>query len=161
MSIRLRLGDELFDIPVVGDSNWGEAVTLYLKKNSEIIATIQGPQDILLTPATLVNGAVDQPITGLSFDNSTIQQIQVEGIITRNFDTGLPTVDSFRCDGVYDNNTFFIDTTFVGTDSKVQLDINNAGQFIYSAENVVSPTDSSDTNNIKIKFRATAIIEEI
>lgn len=154
MSIRLRLGDEVFDIPVVGDNNWGEQITLYLRKNSEIIATIQGPQDILLTEASLSDGATNQPINGLSFDTSTVQQIKVEGLITRDFLVGSPTVDSFSCEGIFDGSDFFIDTVFTGTDAKVKLDINAAGQFLYSAESV------ADTSNITIKFRATAIIDE-
>jgi hypothetical protein len=154
MSIRLRLGDEVFDIPTVGASNWGEQITLYLRKNSEIIATIQGPQDILLTEAPLSNGASSQPINGLSFDTASVQQIVVDGIITRNFLTGTPTVDSFVCEGVFDGADFYIDTTFTGTDAKVKLDINAAGQFIYTAEDV------TDTNSISIKFRARAIIDE-
>lgn len=154
MAIRLRLGDEVFDIPTVGDSNWGEQVTLYLRKNSEIIATIQGPQDILLTEAALTSGASSQPINGLSFDTSTVQQIQVEGLITREFTSGDPTVDSFKCDGVFDGSDFYINADFIGTDAKVSLDINAAGQFIYSAENV------ANTSNLTIKFRARAIIDE-
>lgn len=152
-TIRLRLGDETFDIPTVGASNWGEQITLYLRKNSEIIATIQGPQDILLTEAPLSDGATSQPINGLSFDTSTVQQIQVEGLITREFTSGNPKVDSFKCDGIFDKSNFYIDTQFTGTDAGVQLDINAAGQFIYSADSV------ANTDNLTIKFRAKAIID--
>lgn len=152
-TIRLRLGDETFDIPTVGASNWGESLTLYLRKNSEIIATIQGPQDILLTEVALTNGATSQPINGLSFDTSTVQQIQVEGLITREFTSGDPTVDSFKCDGVFDKTDFYINADFIGTDAKVKLDINAAGQFIYSAEDV------ANTSELTIKFRARAIID--
>ena len=152
MSIRLRLGDEVFDIPTVGASNWGEQITLYLRKNSEIIATIQGPQDILLTEAPLTNGGSGN-IVGLTFDTSTIQQIIVDGIITRNFLSGNPKVDSFRCEGIYDKTNFYIDTNFIGTDANVSLAINSAGQFTYTAEDV------TDTESISIKFRAKAIID--
>ena len=158
MSIRLRLGDEVFDIPTVGASNWGEQITLYLRKNSEIIATIQGPQDILLTEAPLTNGGSGN-IVGLTFDTSTIQQIIVDGIITREFNPDIygtprtPKVDSFRCEGIYDKTNFYIDTNFIGTDANVSLAINSAGQFTYTAEDV------TDTESISIKFRAKAIID--
>ena len=154
MSIRVQLGDETFDIPVVGDPNWGEQVTLYLQKNAEIIATIQGPQDILLTESPLANGATSQPISGLNFDTSTVQQIVVEGLITREFIADDPKVDSFKCDGVYDGVDFYIDFVKTGTDAKVDIDVNAAGQFIYSAEDV------ANTTNLTIKFRAKAIINE-
>lgn len=154
MSIRLTLGDSTFDIPTVGDPNWGEQVTLYLKKNSEILATIQGPQDILLTEAPLTNGATSQPINGLSFDTASVQQISVEGFISRSFVAADPTVDSFTCHGTFDGTDFYIDYVPTGTDTKVQLDINAAGQFIYTAESV------TDTTGITIKFKAKAIIDE-
>ena len=157
MTIRLRLGDETFDIPTVGDANWGEQVTLYLKKNSEIIATIQGPQDILLTSAKLNDGVGSQPINGLSFDTTSVQQVIVEGLITREF-TALSgrtsTVDSFICNGVFDKNDFYMDFVPTGTDTKVELDVNAAGQFIYTAE------ADPDTLNLTIKFRAKAILDE-
>jgi len=155
MPIRLRLADEEFDIPVVSDNNWGEQVTLYLKKNSDVIATIQGPQDILLTEAPLSDGG-SGPINGLSFDTSTIQQIKVEGFIIRSFTTAAdPTTDAFVCEGVYNGSSFFINPKYTGTDAKVKLDINNAGQFLYDAETV------ADTDTIVIKFKASAIIEEV
>lgn len=152
MSIKIQLGDELFNIPVVGDPNWGIEITRYLEKNAEILATVQGPQDILLTEAPLANGG-SGPVVGLSFDTSTLQQILVEGIITREFLTGDPTVDSFRVEGIYDGSTFYINNEFVGTDTKVSLDVNGAGQFTYAAETV------ADTSNLSIKFRAKAIID--
>jgi hypothetical protein len=161
MSIRLRLGDESFDIPTVGDANWGEQVTLYLEKLTEIIATIQGPQDILLTSAPLTKGSSSQPINGLSFDTSTVQQVIVEGLITREFKaiTGRnPTVDSFICNGVYDKDDFYIDFVPTGTDTEVELDVNAAGQFVYTDNASVSDID--DTLNIIIKFRAKAILDE-
>lgn len=156
MAIQLQLGDEIFEIPVVGDPNWGEAVTAYLRKNSEIIATIQGPQDILLTEAPLVNAAVDQPIAGLSFDTSTLQQIEIKGIITRTFlaVTGLdPKVDSFKIEGMYDGTNFYIENEFVGTDAQVSIDVENGGQFTYSADDVVN------TETVSIKFKASAIVD--
>lgn len=154
MTIRLRLGDDSFDIPVVGDANWGEQITLYLKKNSEIIATIFGPQDILLTTAQLNNGAVNEPINGLVFDTTQVQQVIVEGLITRKIVGENPRVDSFVCNGVYDNSNFYIDYVTRGTDAGVELDVNSAGQFIYTAE------DIAQTSLLSIKFRAKAIIKE-
>jgi hypothetical protein len=71
----------------------------------------------------------------------------VEGLITREFSSGDPTVDSFRCEGVFDGTDFFIDYVPTGSDAKVKLDINAAGQFIYDAEDV------TNTTSITIKFR--------
>ena len=153
-TIRLRLADEEFDIPLVGANNWGEQVTLYLIKNSDVIATIQGPQDILLTEAPLADGG-SGPINGLSFDTSDIQRIFVEGVIIRNFTTPVsPTIDSFVCNGIYDGSEFSINPTYMGSDARVKIDVNNAGQFTYTAESV------ADTDNIIIKFKAQSIVDE-
>jgi hypothetical protein len=153
MAIRLRLGDEVFLIPTVGDSNWGESVSLYLKKNSEIIANLQGPQDISLTDFPAKNGLQQQNIDRLSFDASTIQQILVEGFIIRTFQSSPAKVDSFTIEGVFDGSDFIISPTYVGTNAKVTLDVKNTGQFTYTAEYV------EDTANILIRFRAKAIIK--
>lgn len=158
MAIRLRLGDEVFDIPTVGATNWGEQITLYLEKNSEILSSIQGPQDILLTPADLAAGGSDLPIPGLSFDTSNIQQILVEGTIIRSFTGGETKIDSFRCEGIYDFNDFYIDTTYTGTDAQIKLDVNSSGQFLY--DDVASTEDVDNTESILIRFKAKAIIDE-
>lgn len=158
MAIRLRLGDEVFDIPTVGATNWGEQITLYLEKNSEILSSIQGPQDILLTPADLAAGVANSPIPGLSFDTSNIQQILVEGTIIRSFTGGETKIDSFRCEGIYDFNDFYIDTTYTGTDAQIKLDVNSSGQFLY--DDVASTEDVDNTESILIRFKAKAIIDE-
>lgn len=158
MAIRLRLGDEVFDIPTVGATNWGEQITLYLEKNSEILSSIQGPQDILLTPADLAAGGENSPIPGLSFDTSNIQQILVEGTIIRSFTGGETKIDSFRCEGIYDFNDFYIDTTYTGTDAQIKLDVNSSGQFLY--DDVASTEDVGNTESILIRFKAKAIIDE-
>ena len=152
-TIRLRLGDEVFDIPTVGASNWGEQVTLYLRKNSEIIATIQGPQDKVLTDYNTANNTSGD-IKGLSFDTSSVQQILVEGLIIRSFSSEVAKVDSFNIEGVYDGQEFHISNTYSGTDAKVKLDITDTtGQFTYVADDV------QGTSGIKIRFRAKAIID--
>lgn len=159
MAIRLRLGDEVFDIPTVGATNWGEQITLYLEKNSEILSTVQGPQDILLTPSlTLEKGKQNSPVPDLSFDTSDIQQILVEGIIVRSFFLGDNKVDSFRCEGIFDSSDFYIDITYSGTDAEVKLDVNSSGQFLYT--DVASIEDVENTRSILIRFKAKAIIDE-
>ena len=158
-TIRLRLGDDVFDIPVVGASNWGEQITLYLTKNSEILANIQGPQDILLTPDNLDNGAPGVPaignIQGLNFNTNDIQNIIVDGYIKRTTTVGV-NIDSFRCEGIYDGSNFHVDINYTGTDAKVRIfpDEMGTGQFKYISEYV------ENTTNIQIFFRAKTIIEE-
>jgi hypothetical protein len=157
-TIRLRLGDDVFDIPVVGASNWGEQITLYLRKNSEIIENIQGPQDILLTSDTLQNGvSIEAPedVKGLNFNTNDIQNIIVDGYIKRTI-TGDVKVDSFRCEGIYDSSNFHVDINYTGTDTGVRIfpDEMGTGQFKYTSEDV------ANTTNIQIFFRAKTIIEE-
>ena len=153
-TIRLRLGDEVFDIPVVGASNWGEQITLYLRKNSEILANIQGPQDILLTQAPIENGSQGN-IIGLEFSTTDIQHIIIDGYIERTLTSNLKIVDSFRCEGVYDGSNFHVDINYTGTDAGVQVLPDSSGQFKYISQDV------ADTSTIKIFFRAKTIIQEL
>jgi len=151
-TIRLRLGDEVFDIPTVGASNWGEQITLYLKKNSEILANIQGPQDILLTQRVLegTNGN----IVGLSFSTADIQHIIVDGYIERALTDGSRKVDSFICEGIYDGSDFHVDINYTGTDAGVKIAPQSSGQFTYESQNILN------TSEVKIFFRAKTIIQE-
>lgn len=153
-TIRLRLGDDVFDIPVVGASNWGEQITLYLTKNSEILANIQGPQDILLTQAPIENGSQGN-IAGLEFSTTDIQHIIIDGYIERTLTSNLKIVDSFKCEGIYDGSNFYIDVNYTGTDAGVEILPSSTGQFTYKSKDV------PNTSIIKIFFRAKTIIQEL
>lgn len=159
MTKKLQVADESFEYPENGNINWGEDGTGWAEKVTEVIADIIGPDDILLTEAALTNGQLTSaPISGLKFDVGRVQQVIVEGLITRTYTipSGKPTeAESFKADGVFDGTTFTITTEYSGnTDTGVIIDVDNTGQFTYISE------DKTDTDTFSIKFKGSAIIDD-
>jgi len=154
MSKTLQIGNQTFEYPVQGDSNWGEEATAWAEAVTEALATVQGPEDILTTEALLTNGGSGN-VSGLVFDTSVVQQVIVEGLIVREYLDATPTeAEAFVSNGSYNGTTFYISVESVGNDTGVTLDINNSGQFTYTAEN------RANTSNIIIKFKGKAIIAD-
>lgn len=153
MSKTLQVGSEIFEYPETGNGNWGEQSTGWAEKVTEVLETVQGPQDILKTEASITNGTSGN-INGLVFDTSQIQQVEVKGYIERVYTgiSGTPTeVESFRVEGAYNGSIFNISVRYSGDDTGVVIDVDNSGQFNYVAE------DKTDTLSMKIVFEAKAI----
>ena len=159
MTKKLQVADESFEYPENGDINWGEDATGLIEKVVEVLADIIGPDDILLAEAALTNGQLTAaPISGLKFDVGRVQQVVVEGLITRTYTipSGKPTeAESFTAEGVFDGAVFTISTEYAGNlDTGVIIDVDNTGQFTYTAE------DKTDTDTFSIKFKGSAIIDD-
>lgn len=154
MSKSLQIGSDIFEYPETGDGNWGEEATAWAEAVTKSLETVQGPQDILLTESILSNGGSGN-ISGLSFNTSLVQQIEVKGLITRTYLDATPTeAEAFHCFGAYNGTEFRISTTYTGLDSGVVLDVTNAGQFTYEAQN------KANTDTLTIKFKANTIIQD-
>jgi hypothetical protein len=154
MAKLLQIGNQTFEIPEQGDSGWGEETTAYLEAIADALATVQGPEDILLTEALLTNGSSGN-ISGLTFDTSVVQQVLVEGLIVRTYLDATPTeAEAFVALGSYNGTTFSISVESSGNDTGVSIDIDNTGQFTYDASN------KANTDSIVIKFKGKAIIAD-
>lgn len=150
----LQIGNQTFEYPVQGNGNWGEEATAWAEAVTEALETVQGPEDILITEAILNNGS-NGDVSGLLFDSSVVQQINVEGLITRTFTDSTPTqADAFIAIGSYNGSTFSISAEYVGNDAGVTLNITNVGQFTYIAEN------KANTDTITIRFKGKAIVQD-
>jgi len=150
----LQIGNQTFEYPVQGDGTWGEEATAWAEAVTEALETVQGPEDILITEAILNNGASGD-VAGLSFDTSVVQQVSVEGLITRTFTDATPTeAEAFVVTGAYNGSTFSINVEYVGNNTGIELDITNVGQFTYVASN------KANTNSIVIKFKGKAIVAD-
>lgn len=150
----LQIGNQTFEYPTQGEGNWGEEATAWAEAVTEALATIQGPEDILLTEALLTNGSSGN-ISGLTFDTSVVQQVLVEGLIIRTYLDATPTeAEAFVAIGAYNGSTFNISVESSGLDVGVTLDIDNSGQFTYQALN------KPNTDSIIIKFKGKAIIAD-
>lgn len=153
MSKILQIGNETFEYPETGDANWSEEATGWAEAVTDVLATVQGPQDILKTEAALVNGSSGN-IAGLVFDTGAIQQVIVKGYIKRVYTvvSGKPTeVESVVIEGAYNGSDFIIAPEYVGDDVGVSIDALSTGQFTYEAE------DKADTDTLTLVFEAKAI----
>lgn len=151
MSKILQIGNETFEYPETGDANWSEEATGWAEAVTDVLATVQGPQDILKTEAALVNGSSGN-IDGLVFDTGAIQQVIVKGYIKREYTVPKPTeVESVVIEGVYNGSDFIIAPEYVGDDVGVSIDVLSNGQFTYEAEY------KDDTKTLKLVFEAKAI----
>lgn len=154
MSKTLQIGNQTFEYPSQGDSNWGEEASAFAEAVADALATVQGPEDILLTEALLTNGSSGN-VSGLLFDTSVVQQVLVEGLIVRTYLDATPTeAEAFAATGAYNGTTFYLSVESTGNDTGVVLDIDNTGQFTYQAEN------KANTDSIVIKFKGKAIIAD-
>jgi hypothetical protein len=153
MTVKLQVGNTIHEFPVQGDINWGESVTDWAQDVTDALATVQGPQDILITEALLTNNQVTPDIiSGLSFNTAVVQQIQVDALVIRTFTDATPTrAENVIVNGSYNGSVFSIACEYIGDECGVILDCNNSGQFTYTSTDVVN------TNTLTIKFKGKAI----
>lgn len=155
MSITLTVGSETFEIPVQGGSApWGEETTSFLQAVSEALTTVQGPNDILLTSATLGNNILaPTSIPGLSFNTGDVKSVFVEYLIERVYNPGSGNetiTESGLIIGNYNGSEFNISVQSSGNeDSGVDINVDNSGQFTYTSDD--KPTHVSMTISYKAK----------
>jgi hypothetical protein len=164
MTKKLQVGDELFDYPVTGDSNFGEDATAWAEAVSDTLTEVRGPGDIPVSEVQLLG--LSGNISGLSFDTSFVQRILIEGIIIRTTIVPNPEpppadptitirdVESFKVEGAHNGSDFNISVDYSGDDTQVTIDV-VGGQFTFS-----TPENDSLTTTIIIKFKAKTIIDE-
>lgn len=148
----LVVGTEEFEIPNEGENgNYGEEVSDWMEAVTEALTTVQQPNDITTTSASILNN-VSSPtaVAGFLFDSSEVISINAEFIITRTTVSPAATlVQSGFIEGNYDGSTWLITIRSV-RDAGVLLDITNSGQVTYTSSNV---TGTSYTGEILFKAK--------
>jgi hypothetical protein len=159
MTKLLTVGDESFNFPEQGNVGWGEEATDWAEQVSNTLANVVGPQDILLRETPLNNNQTTfADVVGLKFDVSKVQQVIVEGLITRKYTDGFTEAESFRAEGIYDGSNFYITIERSGSaDTEVTLEVLASGQFQYKSGNKLHLGNATDT--ISIKYRGQAIAD--
>lgn len=160
-SKKLQVGNDTFDYPITGSSNYGEEATGWADAITEAVKEIKGPGDISTTETILagtdnLDGTSTGFVSGLQFDTSFVQRITVTGIITREYKVASGKsreVESFTIEGAYNGVEFNFTEEFSGDDTEVVLFM-VGGQFKFTSVNVV------DTQELKIKFQGKALIDE-
>jgi hypothetical protein len=148
----LVVGTESFDFPEEGEnSGYGESVTDWAVAVTDALTTVQQPNDIVRTSASILNN-ISSPtaVAGFLFDSSEVVSINAEFVITRTTDSPAQTlVQSGFIEGNY-NGTTWVATIRSIRDAGVLLDITNSGQITYTSSNV-SGTNYSGTILFKAK----------
>lgn len=155
MTKNFQVGSNIFPFPENGDvAPWGEEVTDWAEAVSDALATVQGPNDILSTSATLANNqAVAANVAGLTFNVSEVLEAKIEFYIKRVYDTGSTTViesGQIFCD--YDGSTFTISIrSNSDNDAGVVFSATNTGQIQYVSTDLANHVSST------VFFRAQTI----
>lgn len=155
MSKNLTVNNNTYAYPEPGDEpGWGAGTTGWAEEVTDVLATIQGPDDIPETTFIIANNmssATD--ITGLTFNPITVRSAVVDYSIYRS--TSLTELaEKGRLDLIYKNNgpvnnKWTIGRVFFGDDAGVIFTITDAGQMQYTSSNL------SGTGYVgEIKFEA-------
>ncbi len=153
-SKKLQVGNDIFDYPITGSSNYGEEATGWADAITEAAKEIKGPGDISVSEDILIG--LSGSISGLQFDTSFVQRISVTGIITREYTIASGKsreVESFVIEGAYNGVEFNITQEFAGDDTEVEFSV-VGGQFFFNTITV------DDTQELKIKFQGKAVIDQ-
>lgn len=158
MSKNLIVRDEVFEYPDTGDINYGEEATGWAEAITSVAEEVSGPGDIPTTEVQLIGtlnaGFVTGNVNRLVFDTSFVQRIEVVGFLTRSFDNGDPAlVEEFEIKGAYTGSQFNITVEFSGDDTEVEFDT-TGGQVTFKY------LDVANTDQVRIKYNAKAIIDE-
>lgn len=148
----LTVGNEEFDFPLENENgNYGESVTDWAEAVSIALETVQQPNDITTTTATILNN-ISSPtsVTGFSFDTSEVVSINSEFIVTRTTDVpAVNLVESGFIQGNFDGANWSISIESVG-DAGIDFDITAGGQITYISTNL---TGSNYTGTIRFKAK--------
>ena len=158
---KLSVGSDTFEYPITGGSNYGEEATAWASAVSDVLAQVSGPGDIPTTETVLVgtdngDGTSTGLVSGLIFDTSFVQRIEIKGIITREYTLisgKSQEVESFVIEGAYNGTEFVITHEFAGDDTEVFF-FPDGGQFKFTSVNV------ADTETLSTKFQAKVLIDE-
>ena len=146
----LTIGSETFDFPVENENgNYGESVTSWAEAVSQALGTVQQPNDIPVSTASILNNVTTATaILGFSFDTSQVIAIEAQYIVRRSTSSS-NSVESGRIEGNYNGTSWSITVESVGT-AGITFDISPSGQVTYTSTNV---SGASYTGSILFKAK--------
>lgn len=153
MSTKVQIGNKDFNIPDPGEKvGYAEETTDYLVAIADALSSVQGPNDILQSSASIANNQTTLAIiSGLQFDASDVLSIEVSFIVSREYDSGSTVItESGNIIGSYDGSVFKISVDSDG-DTGVNFDVSNTGQLQYTSSDLPNHVTSS------ITFKASTI----
>lgn len=154
MPKKLTVGSEEFEFPLVGENpGYGSEVTDWAEAVTDALSTVQKPNDILLTTASIANNvAVPTNIPGFSFSTAEVKSLDCKYVCSR-VTTGpnASYVETGFIEGYFDGTDWGISIRSTG-DAGISISITPAGQVQYTSTNL-----SGATHIGLIKFEAKVI----
>lgn len=145
MARTIQIGSRTFEIPDAGENaGWGEDTTEFLVAVADALESVQGPNDILLTAASLANNQTSSAIIpGLSINLiGNVKAAEVDYVIERTFNSGATTItENGKILSSYDGTQFKISIEAEG-DTGISIDADNTGQFTYTSSNLADHVSS-------------------
>jgi len=136
MSKTLTVGSEDFEFPVEGENaGYATEVTDWAEAVSDALATVQRPNDVLLTTSSVSNSATNPlapvNIPGFSFSTSEVKAIDCRYVVTRTTTGPSFTVTEVGyIEGYFDGSDWGISIRTTG-DASIFISITPAGQLQY------------------------------
>lgn len=153
MSKQVQIGSDIFIIPEAGENpGWGEDLTDFFEAVVEALETVEGPNDITITSATLANNqTTPADVPGFLFNAAQVQAINARYLVIRTYNAGSTVeTESGKITGNYDGTDFYIAVESVG-DVGIDLSITSGGQIQYTT------TDLTNHVSTVIRFEAQTI----
>lgn len=138
----LTVGTEDFEFPLEGENaGYGESVSDWAEAVSDALETVQAPNDVLVTTASILNNQTSfADIAGFIFDSSEVISINAEFIVIRT--TVSPAnnlVESGFIQGNFDGSNWIYGVISQGN-AGITFNITSAGQLQYQSTNVTGTT---------------------
>jgi hypothetical protein len=132
----LIVGDEEFEFPQQGENaDYGEQITDWATAVSDALSTVQQPNDVLTTTASINNNqSAFTNIPGFSFNTAEVISINAEYIVNRS--TSSPAAkftESGKIEGNFDGSAWTISHSADG-EAGIEFDITNSGQIQYKTD---------------------------
>lgn len=149
MPKKLQVGNNIHDYPVLGDGGYGEEATAWAVSVTDALASVQGPNDILITSANLNNNqSTPANVSGLAFDTSEVLSVEIDFFVKREGTT--TETENGIIYANYDGSDWKSTQESVG-DAGVIFTFSASGQVQYTSTDFAGHTASS------VRFRARTI----
>lgn len=134
----LTVGTEDFEIPNQGDNpDYGESISDWMEAVSDALSTVQQPNDVLVSSASILNNQTTfADISGFIFDSSEVISINAEAIVQRS--TVSPAnnlVESLVIQGNFNGSSWVYSITSQGN-AGIEFNITSAGQLQYKSSDI-------------------------
>lgn len=153
----IQVGNQTFELPITGKNpDWGEEVSAILEALAESSQVVQGPNDVLLSSANILNNQTAPVNFGnLAFNTANVLSIDIDYFIIRRFDPGTgpeAITENGKIYANFDGSNWKLSQTGTG-EVGIAFTITPAGQIQYSS------TDISGYISGTARFRARTIDE--